>query len=126
MTHYPDLSPYEYFPSDVPMVNVGWLDPPHDFPTGTAPDGLAEALWRLAENPRNMARGFHWCGFCEDGDQFDDLPLASGEIHVEAGGVRYSAPRLVAHYVRDHGYLPPRAFVDAVLGQGAHLNHPDA
>ncbi|WP_394616711.1 hypothetical protein JNUCC0626_44960 [Lentzea sp. JNUCC 0626] len=126
MTHYPDLSPYEYLPHRAPMVNVGWLDPAHEFPTGPAPDGLVAKLRRLSRKPRNLARGFHWCGFCEDGDQFDDLPLGNGEIHVTAGGVRYSAPVLVAHYVRDHGYLPPQVFVDAVLGRGAHLNHPDA
>ncbi|SES25312.1 SUKH-3 domain-containing protein [Lentzea albida] len=116
MTHYPDLSPYSYFPSRVPMVNVGWLDPPHDFPTGPAPDELVEALWLLAEEPRNVARGLHFCGFCE-GARFDDLPLGTGEIHVDAGGVRHSAPRLVGHYVRDHGYLPPQAFSDAAVGR---------
>ncbi|GHH50271.1 DUF7919 family protein [Lentzea cavernae] len=115
MTHYPDLSPYEYSESRVPMVNVGWLGPPHDFPTGPAPDGLAEALWRMGKRPRNRMRGFHVCEFCDGRREFGDLPLANGEIHVDADGVRYSAPVLVGHYVRDHHYLPPRVFVDAVL-----------
>ena len=34
-------------------------------------------------------------------------------------GVVYAAPELIAHYVEDHGYLPPPEFVEAVrLSQG--------
>nr|WP_255356901.1 hypothetical protein [Kibdelosporangium sp. MJ126-NF4]CEL21843.1 hypothetical protein [Kibdelosporangium sp. MJ126-NF4]CTQ92622.1 hypothetical protein [Kibdelosporangium sp. MJ126-NF4] len=31
MTYYPDLTPYQYTLADQPMVNVGWLEPGHEF-----------------------------------------------------------------------------------------------
>lgn len=30
-------------------------------------------------------------------------------------GVAYAAPELIAHYVGDHGYMPPTAFIQTVL-----------
>lgn len=120
MTYFADLSPYTYFESSVPMVNIGWLDPPHSFPVGEAPERFADALWLLGDEPENVARGFHVCGYCQSG--FDQNFLGTGEIHaVGADGVRYAAPRLVAHYVAHHGYLPPRVFVDAVLKRAREI-----
>lgn len=31
------------------------------------------------------------------------------------GDVAYAAPELIAHYVEEHNYVPPAAFVQAVL-----------
>ena len=124
MTYYPDLSPYEYFESDEKMLNVGWLDADHDFPRGPVAPEFVDALLRLDEDVQNQTRGFHWCVFCKGA--FEDVPnpyvpsgvtsMGSAEIHaVGADGVRYSAPTLVIHYVTQHEYQPPEAFVAAVL-----------
>ncbi|MFJ8960717.1 hypothetical protein ACIRG5_15145 [Lentzea sp. NPDC102401] len=124
MTYYPDLSPYEYFKSDEKMLNVGWLDAGHDFPRGPLAPEFVDALLELNEDVQNQTRGLHWCVFCKGA--FEDVPnphrssggaaVGSAEIHaVGADGVRYSAPTLVIHYVTEHEYQPPEAFVAAVL-----------
>ena len=39
----------------------------------------------------------------------------NGEIRVvDVMGTTYVAPVLILHYVAEHGYLPPKEFVDAV------------
>ncbi|MFE1883570.1 hypothetical protein ACFW7O_28555 [Streptomyces diastatochromogenes] len=39
----------------------------------------------------------------------------TGEIRVPGTqGTAFAAPLLMGHYVADHGYLPPRPFIDAV------------
>ena len=39
----------------------------------------------------------------------------NGEIWVKArDGITYIAPILILHYVSEHHYAPPQAFVDAV------------
>jgi len=37
------------------------------------------------------------------------------KIHVIDKGVYYSFPALLYHYVKDHNYLPPQEFIDAVI-----------
>jgi hypothetical protein len=42
--------------------------------------------------------------------------MGNGEIRVrDADGIWYAAPRLVIHYVVEHNYCPPQAFIEAVL-----------
>ncbi|UJW31021.1 hypothetical protein L3Q67_38475 [Saccharothrix sp. AJ9571] len=124
MTYFPDLSTYEYWPSSHPMVNIGWLEPGHDFPTGDGDLELLEALVKLESVQQNLTRGFHVCGFCDSPveqvpspyTQTGETLMGFGEIHaVGADGVRYAAPTLVLHYVVEHGYRPPAPFLDAVL-----------
>ena len=42
-------------------------------------------------------------------------PAGNGEIRVSDGNVMYAAPTLIYHYVVAHAYLPPEAFIAAVL-----------
>ncbi|ONI84449.1 hypothetical protein ALI144C_14930 [Actinosynnema sp. ALI-1.44] len=109
MTYYADLTPYRYTLADQAMVNVGWLEPGHEYTRGHVPVRLVDALLKLGTRPRNKLRGFHFCGFCNH-------YRGSGEIHVVGPtGTRYAAPLLVIHYIFAHGYRPPAEFVDAVL-----------
>jgi len=40
----------------------------------------------------------------------------NGEVWVEGrDGLTYVAPALVLHYVVEHDYAPPQAFIDAVI-----------
>lgn len=104
-------------------VNVGWLDAGHDFATGAAPAWLVPRIARLIVGaPVNVTRGYHPCGLCQDPPfpveiQIDGLarPLGDREIRVRGpDGTLYAAPSLVAHYIAEHGYLPPPRFIDAV------------
>lgn len=129
MTHQADLSPGEA-PYTAPVRSIGWLSSRHAFPTGSVPAEFTQALARLRDVPFAMTRGFHLCEFCpknrEDepgrfdaGSSFWSSPeYGNGEIIVRGeSGVVYVAPRLVLHYVTEHGYRPPQEFVDAVLFQ---------
>jgi hypothetical protein len=72
-------------------------------------------------------RGWHRCGFCvqtRDEDAKGGLVvsrdtrsavLGDAEIRVvAAGGKLFVAPTLILHYVVEHGYQPPSAFIEAV------------
>jgi len=51
--------------------------------------------------------------------------LGSAEIRVAANDrAVLCAPDLVLHYVRDHHYSPPAAFVDAVLKRRVAPDRP--
>lgn len=44
------------------------------------------------------------------------LLLGSAEIRVPSRlGVVYAAPDMIYHYIKDHDYVPPQEFIDAVL-----------
>ena len=140
MTYYPDLAPYDYLPETVPegveLLAVGWLEPGHEFPIAAddEPDDAADpnqdpVFWRnlvalAADHAVAVTRGVHGCRFrhlFEADFQYGAvygsrvLYLGSAEIRVVAAdGRRLTAPTLVLHYIRDHGYRPPEAFVEAV------------
>lgn len=135
MVYYKDLSPYEYSAdaaetggragSGAFLLNVGWLAERHEFPRGDVPEGFVEALPEMAEDTVNVYRGMHFCDFCPTFQEarknvrFRHVFIGRGEVHVRGGEGRvYAAPALVVHYVADHGYQPPREFVDAVLATG--------
>lgn len=95
---------------------VGWLHPKHEFPRGAAPDEFVAKLKRLAacwgESIEalgwGVALGVHTCEFCQKA-------LASGTFGVPAGDAIFHAPEMIAHYVEQHGYLPPEEFIAAAL-----------
>lgn len=127
MTYYADLSPYEYLDHDQPMLNIGWLDRAHPFPTGDVGAETYGRLVDLAVADRAHTRGWHYCQFCDEESPIrlashrgrDVVLLGHSEIRVEdAAGQVYAAPTLVCHYVGVHGYLPPHEFLDAVRAGG--------
>lgn len=132
MTHYADLSAYEY--TDLAddgeqHLNVGWLDASHPFEKGVLRDEAVERLNDLSWNPVNLFRGSHTCDFClaelrEQGPVAgpalitalkDVGAMGNGEIVVKGDRAWYHAPVLITHYVERHEYLPPQEFIDAVL-----------
>jgi hypothetical protein len=131
MTYYPDLATYDYLPDTVPegveLRTVGWLDPAHEFPTDDGepdPVFLRNLITLAADHSSHLTRGVHGCRFrhlIEEDFQYRAvygsrlLYLGSAEIRVVvAEGSWLTAPTLVVHYVRDHGYRPPAEFVEAV------------
>lgn len=131
MTYFPDLAPYDYLPETVPdgveLLTVGWLEPDHDFTASEAepdPVFLANLVTLAADHQVAATRSVHGCRFrhlFETDFQYGAvygtrlLYLGSAEIRVvTADGRLLTAPTLVVHYVRDHGYQPPAEFVEAV------------
>lgn len=122
---FDDLTGYEYLDGFEHRLNIGWLGANEPVSKGPVPSGFTERLLSLAVTPANVTRGFHDCEFCDREspirvrttlDPRGFVSLGTGEIVVHgADGLTYVAPTLVYHYVVDHGYQPPRAFVDAVL-----------
>jgi hypothetical protein len=53
--------------------------------------------------------GYHECEMCGEGG-----PETHGEFFIDLEGVRYILPDMVLHYITDHGYTPPDAFLSAV------------
>ncbi|MFD8073387.1 hypothetical protein ACFV3E_12120 [Streptomyces sp. NPDC059718] len=138
---FPDPDPnslrFVCFQPPYERLNVGWLSGDEPWTSGPAPVGFTDNLLAIIEAQAiNLMLGIHPCDFCEI--PFDDphpwytsrpgnhsASWGSGEIRVPGvSGAAFAAPRLIGHYVVDHGYLPPRAFVDAVLAFDLDAHRP--
>ena len=125
MSYYPDLSPHQYHMQalDPSLVSIGWLDGIHPYSTGLVNDAFLERLWPYCRCFIREFRGVHTCELCSEpgfgvtirrGDE--ELLLGSAEIRVPGqGGLVYAAPNFIYHYIVAHHYLPPQAFIDAVM-----------
>lgn len=127
MAHCLDLTPYEYFPGEPSLVNVGWLGADHAFPRGPVTCEFADELRRMVTLPVKLCRGAHVCEFCKPPQDILKLDenyywvwalfrSGNGEVRVTNGaGLTFAAPVLILHYVAEHQYLPPKEFIEAVL-----------
>ena len=132
MTAFKDLTPYDYLgkreTSEIPVLNIGWLGT-DEFNKGETSPEFKAILFQfcLDSNLVLIMRGFHACPFYglswiewgrshpEYGPDAGLMSIGDGEIRVIGKSVIYAAPALIYHYVFEHGYLPPKEFVDAVL-----------
>ena len=120
MTFFADLSAYRFYtPGD--ELNIGWLDPFHDFPTGPVKAEILEKLKQICTVSVTQTRGFHICKFCEVGrpETFaangKKYMLGSAEVRVFGrDGTVFAAPNLILHYILQHNYRPPTAFLEAI------------
>jgi hypothetical protein len=110
---FEDLSPCTYFPVDVKLVSVGWLERGKPYTTGEVDRAVYDALVEMVKNPwQGLAcGGFHECDLC----QFAGEARGCANLFVPADGVLYVAPQLITHYINAHGYVPPAIFSRAVL-----------
>ncbi|MEU9839364.1 hypothetical protein AB0C69_09110 [Actinomadura sp. NPDC048032] len=94
-------------------LNVGWLEVGRPYSTGPVPGVFLEKLKAIQKLQRmNVCLGVHECDLCPPGEG----PEGNGEVRIPgAPGLAYAAPSLIIHYITEHGYQPPEAFVDAVL-----------
>jgi len=132
MMHYKDLSTYEYLTGakNAGMVNIGWLEKGHSFPTGQVSMDIIHTIGELCTHPVHKTRGYHTCSLCKNTESpivvvFKDktFRLGSSEIHVKRNnGITYAAPDLIYHYIKDHHYLPPEDFLIAIKEYKNHLN----
>jgi len=124
MTYFEDLTRYTYQSSSTDAaLNVGWLAASQPFPTGQVPAEAVHNILRIVlHDPVNRTRGWHQCDLCADPPypiRMDvdgtTVTLGDAEIRVRGrDGAVYAAPSLIAHYIVEHDYCPPRAFVAAV------------
>ena len=124
MAHFLDLTPYVYGPScasaEERVVNVGWLAEADNFRRGKFGGRLLEKLLRLCNRQVNITRGLHRCPFCGKSPiripfGENEILLGSAEIRVwGSDGIVFAAPTLIYHYIRDHDYMPPDEFVNAL------------
>ena len=92
---------------------------PHD--TGHTSSAFRDALAELVMRPVILHRGVHSCTLAD----CNDRKTGNGQIRVLGrDGIWYSAPTLIHHYVTHHNYLPPAAFVSAVLDGVAVMIEP--
>ncbi|MEU7928306.1 hypothetical protein [Micromonospora sp. NPDC049107] len=128
MTYIPDLAPYDYYPGAPDAIAVGWLDSSMPFTEGACPRDVRDRLARLGAEPVRLMRGYHYCQFCPGAaeplrliradirlPEAPDVARGNGEIWLTAvDGTNFAAPALIGHYVEEHRYLPPDAFIEAV------------
>lgn len=128
MAYFKDLSPYEFFPGQPHVLNVGWLSRDYGFPRGPVSFAFVDELSRFTKLEA-LTRGFHVCEFCkppldvialDEGyrDVWEYFRSGNGEFRiVGSDGIAYAAPALLLHYISEHQYQPPQQFIDAVLYQ---------
>jgi hypothetical protein len=134
MTYFPDLAPYAYARGIRGVVHVGWLDGTHPFPKGSVEGRLIEKMKLLAAKPVQLYRGLHLCELCVEPPRLEKTMMpnrlvidpncswakwhrarsGNGEIRVLYGRATFAAPVLIAHYIEEHGYLPPARFLKAI------------
>ena len=126
MTWYADLSVCDYFGlvDESRLLAVGWLERGRVFPTGLVEDRIVRRLAELAMDPWQpvLFLGYHDCDLCAVSAEPSEVVVEGGEvatgvsnIFVPAGelGVLV-APSLILHYIQEHHYRPPDAFLNAV------------
>lgn len=123
MAQYKDLSRCEYFDREGANLNllaVGWLE---DLPTKSKeklPRGFIPKLKKLIAETEEIWKymGWHDCTLCERTSprlKVDDHPTSWKNIIVPSAKKIFVCPELIVHYIQDHGYVPPKCFVDAVM-----------
>lgn len=114
MPWFEDLQPCTAFPGEWRnLVAVGWLAKGHEFAKGEPDVELLQGLARAGGwQPPGAPTGRHVCDLCPEPTV---ARSGTGALFVPGDGVLYVAPRLIAHYVRKHGYAPPPAFRRALL-----------
>lgn len=125
--HFDDLQPCRYHPGHldaaswmVPLRAIGWLEHPYQFEVGLTPEPLVARLAVLLDQTRehfshHRFRGAHDCSLCEAAGRFTGGVGWSQENLVIPGASEvYAAPGAIVHYISDHGYRPPAAFLQAI------------
>ncbi len=116
MTLIPDMSttPFDKAKGDAGRAirTIGWLgDTVGEMTDRRVDEACLEALayYRTAHHRDDGQLGYHECEMCGEGG-----PETHGEFFIDLEDVRYILPDMVLHYITDHGYTPPDAFLSAV------------
>jgi hypothetical protein len=118
MTYYPDMSRETVCTGPNDDVRAfGWIEPCYPYTKGPV---TTEFLARLKEFASRSVQstadaglilfaGSYTCKFKGCGKE--------GRLNfgVPAGDLLFVAPEMVVHYIEQHGYAPPREFINAVM-----------
>jgi len=110
---FADLSPCTYFPTDVALTAVGWLERGKPYVTGKLDHRVYEALVAMRKDPWEpwCLCGLHECDLCQSRDR----AVGSANLFIPGDDVLYVCPELIVHYIDTHGYAPPEIFCRSVL-----------
>ena len=125
-----DLATYQFhLPFSFEGVRcVGWLDAWHRYEIGEPPVGFVEKLERIVlyrtddvDFHVNVVRGIHECNLCGNDIEYFNVHagrhslLGISEIWIPDTLGWFASPSLIIHYVKEHKYIPPPSFVQAVV-----------
>ena len=116
MSFFPDLGTTTLLVSGDHVRAIGWLHPDHPYTEGQVSAEFLERLKEFVSQSSESASalffgafgGFHTCEFCGWAPGHANFGVPDGEI-------LYVAPEMVVHYIQEHDYCPPAAFVRAVM-----------
>ena len=121
MAYFEDLTTYRYGGApETGVLHIGWLDHHHTFPQAEPAPELLDRIWAHSPYAFASCLGHHTCDLCQQASMTyshrgQSLMLGSAELRIGTQtGLVYAAPNLLFHYVRDHHYAPPAAFVEAL------------
>ena len=126
MTYFADLASFTYLGACSGDARaIAWLEADHDHVRGDVHPDVIAALERLFLNAWQpiTAAGWHDCSLCgrkeTDGPIMREIVgkhemMGASNLLVPAGNVIYAAPSLIIHYIEEHGYKPPDAFIEAL------------
>lgn len=117
--YVPDLTPYaDYDRPSHRVFHVGWLEKSEKFETAEPSEEVIASLKRQLPFRVLRTRGWFTCHLCRRSDhhKLDEYKkeLGGAEIWIENGQVTYACPDLIIHYIEDHHYKPPAAFLTAL------------
>ena len=118
---YEDLSECDYLKRyfSVNLTAIGWLEKGKPYNTGKIQNEVYQNLCQFNRTPYcfTVACGFHYCGYCKKIDE----PWGSSDKWGKANLTipykykLYHYPEMITHYIKEHSYLPPEEFCEAVL-----------
>jgi len=128
MTYFADFSqctyhsgPFHAASWQCPLLAVGWLEHPHEFPIGgqlaeNVRDRLAFLRFAFSQAYRShLFRGWHECSWC----RAHGVKAMLGDSHINVlvpdTNRVFIAPGRIDHYVENHGYLLPKEFLRALM-----------
>ncbi len=130
MTHFRDMSDGCQFRLSGGAVRaIGWLSIQHEYSKGTMATAMRDLVLKNLESGlhTDFYMGQHVCEYCYDktnpgkriglGDEafVSGYPAGNGAIIIPGKQHLFVAPVLISHYIEEHEYLPPSAFIDALL-----------
>jgi hypothetical protein len=111
---YPDHADCHYFGALRPSLlrSVGWLERGKPYTRGIVEPAIIDALSQLLKEPWEpcFLMGFHECDLCSGKGQY-----GKNNLFVPGDGFLFVSPELILHYIKNHEYVPPVAFCEAVL-----------
>jgi hypothetical protein len=116
MSFFPDMGCESLVVAGEHVRAIGWLHPDHSHSQGEVSAVFLSRLKEFTARSSDSAKalyfgafgGFHTCEFCGQAHGIRNFGVPSGDL-------LFVAPEMVVHYIEEHGYSPPAAFVEAVL-----------